>query len=301
MISKKSALLIMTFVFIASLSAQAEFWYGVNGPEQLHVDSLKVTLRFSDGFGPNELMERVDRIVQVADDQYVQDRFVVCSLATSTGYDVFLDSLTSLEGVVFAEPYYRTANGTPMLIGVDFCVAFNEEINKNEIDSINTLYGAEISRQLTEVPNVFVLKNTHSSGRRLVELANTYHGLSETRYAHPDFSAVITTNSYQLHDYYADYQPHTKKVIGQFNQASVWDFAGIDRPVTVALVDDGLAAHEDLDTERMLAGIDVARNGTATPGYDGDPSPGDGGAHAGGRSSSARHGLRRYYCRISHD
>jgi serine protease len=64
--------------------------------------------------------------------------------------------------------------------------------------------------------------------------------------------------AYKLYDYYNSYQPHTKKVIGTFNTASVWDFAGLGRPIKVAVIDDGVNSHEDLPSSRVLAGYDFA-------------------------------------------
>ncbi|MEQ1935288.1 MAG: S8 family serine peptidase, partial [Fimbriimonadaceae bacterium] len=44
--------------------------------------------------------------------------------------------------------------------------------------------------------------------------------------------------------------------VGEVGVASVWDFAGVSRPVTVALLDDGLRYHEDLPASRILEGVD---------------------------------------------
>ena len=123
--------------------------------------------------------------------------------------------------------------------------------------------------------NVFVLSNTKSSGYRVLELANLYYEMDETRYAHPCFGIRPIKYQYKLYDYYSDYQDHTKKVIGEFNQASVWDFYGLSNSVKVAVIDDGVVEHEDLPSERILSGYDFADN-------DSDPRPGPEQAHGMG-------------------
>jgi subtilisin family serine protease len=70
--------------------------------------------------------------------------------------------------------------------------------------------------------------------------------------------------AYKLFDYYHNVQAHTKKVIGTFNSASVWDFAGLTRPITVAVIDDGIDAHEDLPSSRILTGFNFAEGETDT-------------------------------------
>jgi hypothetical protein len=238
--------LTLTIMVLIVSSVSGQFWYGVNGSVPLKIDSLKVTIKFDNGFSYNQLLQSVDRIVEVVEDNHLIDGFLACSLSTGLDYNVFLDSLDTLDGVYLAEPYYLSENGYPMLVGEKFCVAFNEDVTQEEIDSINTIYNVVIDRQRIGRPYAFVLKNTDSTCIRVVELANMYHNLPETRYAHPNFSAAIEGDSYVLYDYYNAYQPHTKKVIGDFNNASVWDFVGLEQPITVAVIDDGVEAHEDL-------------------------------------------------------
>lgn len=57
--------------------------------------------------------------------------------------------------------------------------------------------------------------------------------------------------AYKAFDRYAPYQWNIKLITGQFNVASVWDFAGLQRPVIAALLDDGVDPHEDLPAGRI--------------------------------------------------
>jgi len=149
----------------------------------------------------------------VVQDDHLIDNFLACSLSTGADYDAFLDSLDIVTGIYLAEPYYLSENDFPMLVGEGFCAAFEENVSQQEVDSINTVYKVVIDREMIGMLNVLAIRNTDSSGYRIVELANIYHNLSQTRYAHPDFSAAIEKHEYKLYDYYYEYQPHTKKVI----------------------------------------------------------------------------------------
>lgn len=160
-----------------------------------------------------------------------------------------------------------TIDDSAFLLGACFCVGFHEETPFATIDSINNANGVTVDHQISGLPNAFVLRNTAATGQRLLELSNLYYELDATRYSHPDFSVRDVLMAYELHDYYSDYQPHTKRVIGNFNVASVWDFAGLERVVTVGLLDDGFTSHEDFPAARILPGYDFAY-------YDSDPSPG---------------------------
>ncbi len=266
MVLKRTYASLLAALLLLVSNAAGQFWYGVDGPVALVIDSLKVTIKFDTDISPDDVLQGIDRVVEIVPDNYLIDGFLACSLSTGSNYGAFLDSLGSLTGVYLAEPYYLSENGYPMLVGEKFCVAFNEDVTQEESDSINTIYNVVIDRQRIGRPYAFVLKNTDSTGIRVVELANMYYNLPETRYAHPNFSAVIERDSYVLYDYYNEYQPHTKKVIGDFNTASVWDFAGLTETVTVAVIDAGVEAHEDLPASRLLPGYDFGD-------HDADPKP----------------------------
>lgn len=88
----------------------------------------------------------------------------------------------------------------------------------------------------------------------MLDIANYYDELSYTQFAHPLVAIRIVPHSYTLYDFYNAYQPHTKKVIGTFNAAAVWDFAGLTQPVTVAVLDNGVDVHVDLPAIRIQPG-----------------------------------------------
>lgn len=277
----KSKVIAAVLILILCEPVSAQFWYSGDGSEPLTIDSSKVTFKFEAGFGPSgqeQLLGEIGRIVGVLDDENLIDGFVACTLATAIGYTGFVDSLSGVSAIYLVEPYYLDTNGHPMLVGEQIIVAFDAGLSGAQIDSINGASNVIIGRALIGMPNVYTIKNTDSSGLHLLDLANSYHELSQTRYAQPDFRANITTCSYTLYDFYNEYQPHTKQVIGDFNTASVWDFAGLQRPITVALLDDGLTSHEDLPAERILDGYDFGGDYSYDP-PDDDPSPGPWVAH----------------------
>lgn len=238
-----------------------EFYYGTYETVRMLRDTTKVLLQF-DPSAPTPdysiFADTVGRLTEVIPTKEAVDGFVAFGLEAGIGYDAFLDSLQSASGVLLAEPFYVTESGTPLFIGGSIIVAFEDTVDLQEIDSINALYSVSIERELQGMPGVYILRNNPSTGYRTLELANLYHNLPEARYAYPNFGMRPVQNGYKLFDYYADHQPHTKKVIGAFNSASVWDFAGLTRPVVVAVIDDGVEAHEDLPGARVLSGYDFA-------------------------------------------
>jgi len=249
--------IVFAVLIAAQASALDEFWYSVDGPVPLIIDSSKAAVLFESEIGEDDqalVLSGFERIEAVIEDSMAFDGFMVCSLTVAGGYAAFLDSLALTDEIRLAEPYYRDTSGRVMLMGQTICTKFADGVTEQEIDSINAMYSVIQSAEI--MPGVYSLKNTGASGYRTLDLANLYHNLDQTHWALPNFLVEIELDGYALYDYYHEFQYHIKRVVGEFNIASAWDFAGLDRPVTVAVLDDGVDLHEDLPTDRLLVGFD---------------------------------------------
>jgi len=205
-----------------------------------------VCLKFDDVVteqGQADFISAIGRIVSLVTDEHVIDNFQVCSLTTGANYGGYLDSVQAIEGIYLVEPYYVTDLDSAFLVGDGFCVSFDELMSQSQIDSLNSLYKVQMDYELEGMPNVFLLRNNDSTGYRMLDLANAYYLLPQTNYSHPEFGVRVETQAYKLFDYYNAYQFHTKKVIGNYNIASVWDFAGLTKPIKVGVLDDGVTSH----------------------------------------------------------
>ncbi len=253
--------MVLILVLIAAASSNAKDIYYYSGGKQipLRVDSTRITVKFDPSLSPVQREELIGTFVRVGElqsDSTLIDGFTAYRLKVANALDPFIDSLRQVPGLVGAEPYYQTIGGSPLLVGDRIAVGFKEKVSKSEIDSVNLQFGAESVYEIEGMPNVWVLRNTKASGTGALELANRYYQLSMCDFAHPIFSARPTLSGYKLYDHYHGYQSHIKRVIGSFNDRSVWDFAGLTESVIVAVIDTKIDAHEDLPASRILPGID---------------------------------------------
>lgn len=122
--------------------------------------------------------------------------------------------------------------------------------------------GTTIHHEVIGLPNTFILVKIGNSHLRMVDLSNAYSRLSQVIYAFPDEGWRVRPQGYMLYDYYNVQQWQIRKVIGRLNDSTVWDFARVGRNVLVAVVDDGVEAHEDLDSIRVDLGYDFAEGDT---------------------------------------
>lgn len=218
----------ISWFLIMSLSATcpvvSQTFQSPLGAIELQIDSTKICVRLDQiehskfGYG---ILESIDRIRDIVVDDRAMDDFVVCELREGSSYLQFADSLKSLDGIYMVEPYYVDPVGRPFLVGLSFHVRFKSYVGSSTIDSLNALYGTVVARHTNEMPDVYVLQNTDSSGLGLLTLTNTYHELMETQYAEPEVKVYRELQSYKLYDYHSWRQSELKRVIGEFNVASV--------------------------------------------------------------------------------
>lgn len=248
-------MLVVSLLCTAGVRAEGPYYFSGGKQILLRVDSSRVTVKFDPNLTPAQLDELIRSLIRFDKeliDSSLIDNFVSYSLKGTAGFDSFVDTLRGLTGFVAAEPYYQTMGGYPLLVGDRICVGFAAKVTKSELDSVNAVFGAQTVNEIEGMPNVWVLRNTKTSQTGALELANQYYALPICDFAHPIFSARPTLSSYKLYDHYHDYQSHIKRVIGSFNDRSVWDFAGLTESVTVAVIDDKIEAHEDLPASRLL-------------------------------------------------
>jgi hypothetical protein len=199
--TKRVGVVVSLCVLLAS-TAGAQYWHGVDGTVPLRVDSSRVSVKPDDGFSTQEVEEALSLLVRftgIAEEE-APGGFVVGLLSNAPGYDQFLDTLQAVPGIDLVEPYYLDQSGQPVMVGDRFVAAFNEGISAQTIDSINDAFNVVTDHEITGMTNVYVLRNTTSSGLRMLELANAYYDLAQTLYSHPDFRAHISTTSYKLYD-----------------------------------------------------------------------------------------------------
>lgn len=284
------AILIVTALAVA-LPAKADFFWGTDGPVSLRCDSNRIVMKFDRTFSPafhTALLLQLASVLEVVPDEHPGAGFVLCSLLTPRATESLADSLRAIDGVALAEPVYLAPNDSALFVNETFVVAFSTNVSRSTIDSICLARHALIRQEMPGMPNVFLLANTRQSGMRLYELANSFHIPQTPAFAHPNFHCPISKSAYTVLDYYHTEQLHSKKVIGAFNSASVWDFAGLTRSVTVAVIDDGinwqLRVHNDLPATRILEGWDFNASSDTSDSnwWDSDPAPGAEQAHGMG-------------------
>ncbi|MCX6834140.1 MAG: hypothetical protein NTW07_03235, partial [candidate division Zixibacteria bacterium] len=135
--NRKNAQAVVLAAWLATAGPGYSQYYNGGGETiPLSVDSSKIALKFEDEIGTNQqeaILSSIDRIDSVVFDDHAIDGFMICALSSGQGYGGFLDSVQAIDGVYLVEPYYLNAMDSSFLVGLTFCVAFEEDVTQGEI------------------------------------------------------------------------------------------------------------------------------------------------------------------------
>lgn len=193
---------------------------------------------------------------------------VVCSIGATSDYYTYLNSISERENILGAQPLYRSRSGTPLPVSMRVCLGVRQTAGRSIVERLCDSLNLQLVKEVWPGSNIFIL-DASTVESPILDLCNSLYGLSEVSFCHPDFTVFIQPTGYRIYDYYRANQNHLQAVVGAFDVATAWDFAGTQGVVYVSLLDDGLCAHEDLPSARIGSGYDFSIPG------DPDPTPGE--------------------------
>jgi len=162
-------------------------------------------------------------------------------------------------GMILAGP---SGEGIRAVATDKFIAKFGEGVSRDQIDALNDSRGVRIDEPFPLSDNEFVLEVTEEAEGDVLEVANRYHDLDESRYAHPDFYQTVASRTTRLNDQHVSDQWHHRASQKTSNApkdadvdtAEAWDRTTGDAAVTIAVIEvTGIDHdHEDLKANRFV-------------------------------------------------
>ncbi len=179
--------------------------------------------------------------------------------------EALVGRLREREDILLANVSFIDTNLNPIYITETFVANFSTSATQSEIDSMNSAHSVEIVDTLFGDPYWLLLKVTHSSDLDVLSMGNAYHESSLVQFARA--SMVLNFEFYSApNDEYWQNQWHFQNT-GQnggtadadIDLDEAFDYAQSPSAyVTVAVIDDGFAAHEDFPSNRFVGGYGYA-------------------------------------------
>ncbi len=259
--------------FITIMNSHSQYYYSDNRQIPLLVDSSKITILLTEGGiiidNMAGIIETYDRIDSPLVGVGIIDNFRTFAINNSVNFSEFIDTLKSDPSIQMVNPYYMYAPDEKMLIGNTICCKFYQETSYNFIDSLNNYYGVEIVYEKSYEPKEYFLRLTDNAVLSTLEITNLYYELPETEFCHPNFLGGFKIDGYPIYDYHWRYQWAMRRVFEDeyFDpEIKAFEITAGSPDIVIAVLDDGVAVHEDIPASRLLQGYDfVCDDDTPAP------------------------------------
>jgi len=200
------------------------------------------------------------------------------NIKTNTNVEELISRLKKDPEIEIVNPVYLFKNEMKLRVTDRFVVQFKRLVTRTEIDALNAKHHVEVIDSDKGSPNRYILKVTGVSDLSVLEMANLYYKNPDIVYSLPDFLTEINlwsipNDTYFTDQYYLRNTGQTGGVSGaDINVTPAWDITTGSSSITVAVIDEGGGAHEDLPSSRIVPGYDYVY-------HDSDPSAGGNEAH----------------------
>jgi len=260
----KIAQITLIFVFLATSNIFGLYYYSNDRQIPLYIDSTKILLNFSNDWIYDEEnfineYEQIDSIIL----QHTLDDFCVYSINSSAIIDHFIDSL-SIDPRIDQINYYTYLDpNIPSLMGNTICCKFHNNVSYFFIDSLNSVFHVSIEYENQYTPKQFLLRVNDNSPYSVLDIANLYYELPETEFSHPNFlGGYEYDNKYHIYDHYWQEQWAMHRIFDiTFDSVrhKAFEISTGDSSVIVAVLDQGITPHEDLNPNLITPGYDFER------------------------------------------
>ncbi len=262
---KQHVILVITLLLPYICYGQQEYFYSTNG-KKVYMEIMEnrfvvkpaspVTAKQAEELlGPTFTNARAETITGIND--FYEIKFD-SGLFTTQALQSELDEQKSKNTWSKVNPVYLI-EGNPAIVYDVFVVNLKDESVFQKLEQLNNEYGVELISRNTLIPTMITLRVPDNSEHQLVELARTYFERLELEWSAPDFKmkTVLHTNDpYYPYQFYMD----------MISADKAWNISLSDQDITVAVVDQGVEAHEDLPAGQLVNGYDAFGQTGGAPG-----------------------------------
>ncbi len=276
-------LLFLIFINLFSIIyCQEYFYYSYGEKIPLVLSEHEITLKFKTETTLQQRQNVLSKESLIRESVPIKlaacKEFLTCKLESPTNVTQLVSHLKQNKEIDIVNPVCFINGKTKVRLYDRFVVQFNTFTSKQEIDALNDKYHVKIIKISSASPNRYVLKITAETNMSVLDIANIYHIDPRVEYSLPDFIVDVNlcsvpNDTYFSNQYYLRNTGQTGGINGvDINVDPAWDLTSGSSSITVAVIDAGGSAHEDIPASRIAGGYDYIDE-------DNDPSAGGNEAH----------------------
>jgi subtilisin family serine protease len=204
----------------------------------------------------------------------IVDGYLLHSIADNQNIDTLLLMLKIDSNVVAINSVLDAGKGRPIYFADEVVCRFKPEISGDFIDSICNANGLLVIEESKYASGQFLLKVSPESPYGTLDVANYLWELPETEWCHPNCRVDNIMQGYAVQDslFHAQ-QWAVKTTIGYKSTSNygAWEITRGSSNVLVAVIDQGMEWHEDIDTSLWILGYDFWDDDTVPAPYTPEP------------------------------
>lgn len=287
---RRFTLVYLVLCALCALSfSQDTYYLDKAGPFPLWFSQDKVVIKLVEG----QLFDGGFPVTDPAIDgsrppQPAPDGFFYVYLLPGASIPEMMERLDTNSFVDLASPVYLDSNSVEYVPNAEILAQFQPGVSTATIDSMNlanlvVIAGTQAAPCVLE--DWYTLQISHETGKTALEIANIYEQSALTQFAIPSFW-VDGQKFYQPVDSFFVRQwnynntgqnPPGGMVDADIDAVEAWEWGLGDTSIVIAVIDDGVEAHEDIPASKLVPGYDFAGDDISKKlPPDNDPSPGDG-------------------------
>lgn len=258
---------VILVLFAASAFAQDHYFYTESGVRrELPIQDSIIAVKLKSQLTPwNPLFGDEEALDQSVAPELLTEGFSL--LRVKSGHDpvALVERLRGRPDVMFANLSFTDPLGSPIYVTETVVVNFHPSTPYALIDSINQSHSVIVLDSLFDDPYWLLLKLTEDSDLDVLTMGNQFHELTEVRFARAGMVLRLVPFA-DPNDPYWTHQWNFRNT-GQNGGTPDADidldeafeyYINASGFITVAILDDGFAAHEDFPASRFVGGYDYA-------------------------------------------
>lgn len=249
--------------------AQEHFYYGREGKKiPLEISTDKISVQFNEMTTEKEAAQFLKNYTlfdTIKSLTAVPGWFVASLKHTDASGIKFLTQTLKIRNEIYdAQPVYLTEN-VEAVVYDKFIVRFKPEVTLDQIKEFSKKNNITIIDNETAIPNYYVFRLNSKSSLSVLEMSQLYFESMPAIYSMPDFIMPVTlfsdpTDLYYPYQYYLNQSNNI-----DVNAPEAWNITKGNYNITVAVIDEGVAAHEDLPSGRFDVGWDAFGQTNGSP------------------------------------
>lgn len=272
-------------LFSGWVLAQEDFYYSRGERIPLTISTERIAIKFKSGVTEAQIQDLLSSepiLGELKPLAGATPDFFTIQLKAQTDVKQLVQRLKNRSEVDIVNPVYLREGSLEAIPFDIFMVQFKPSITRDEIDALNKQHHVEVVSMSPASWNLYTLRITAASDLSVLKMSQLYYESLPAEWSLPDFVSPVNLSSTPNDPYFQyQYYLHNTGQTGGVTDADIdapeaWDISLGSSSLTISVIDEGVASHEELTLWTNADEFTGDYNGDGRPGVKNVDDDGDG-------------------------